>query len=75
MERERRANLPMDQVGERAGAGYGMNSLEALAMAVTGMTSFTDSLVDGVYAICRERGRMDADGRATGTAAAAGAAP
>ncbi|MBZ0267261.1 hypothetical protein K8I85_03835, partial [bacterium] len=46
VERKRRANLLVDQVGDRGGTGYGMNSLEALAMGIPSMTSFTDSLAD-----------------------------
>jgi len=42
--RKRRANLLVDQVGDAGGTGYGMNSLEALAMGLPCVTSISDSL-------------------------------
>lgn len=42
--RKRRANLLVDQVGDAGGTGYGMNSLEALALGIPCVTSIDDSL-------------------------------
>jgi glycosyltransferase involved in cell wall biosynthesis len=115
MARKRRANLLVDQVGDHGATGYGMNSLEALAMGVPCMTSMlpdyaeflgdhpfllttvetiedqlvelarnpstlagrsragrewverthgADAIVERIYAIYRERGWMDDQGRA-----------
>ena len=41
MRRKRAANLLVDQVGDHGATGYGMNSLEALAMGIPCMTSMT----------------------------------
>ncbi|HMB68655.1 MAG TPA: glycosyltransferase [bacterium] len=44
MDRKRRANLVVDQVGDHGATGYGMNSLEALALGIPCMTSMTPDL-------------------------------
>ncbi|MEZ5066671.1 MAG: glycosyltransferase [bacterium] len=113
--RKRRANLLVDQVGDHRATGYGMNSLEALAMGIPCLTSMVpdlatflgdhpfvlanpealadqlvelareparlaersragrawverthgaDAIVEKIYATYRERGWMDAEGRA-----------
>lgn len=46
MERKRRANLVVDQVGDHGATGYGMNSLEALALGIPCMTSMTPDLAE-----------------------------
>lgn len=121
MRRKRACNLLVDQVGDHGATGYGMNSLEAMALGLPCMTSMTPSLagflephpfllvtpdtveerivelardparlaglaeagrawvervhsadriVEGIYAKYRERGWMDADGRAIRAATA-----
>jgi hypothetical protein len=42
--RKRQSNLLIDQVGNHGATGYGMNSLEALAMGIPCITSLTSSL-------------------------------
>jgi len=42
--RKRRANLLVDQVGDHGATGYGMNSLEALAMGIPCLTSMEPAL-------------------------------
>jgi hypothetical protein len=44
MRRKRACNLLVDQVGDHGATGYGMNSLEALALGLPSMTSMTPSL-------------------------------
>lgn len=44
MRRKRAANLLVDQVGDHGATGYGMNSLEAMALGLPCMTSMTPSL-------------------------------
>ncbi|GJM44336.1 MAG: hypothetical protein DHS20C21_11780 [Gemmatimonadota bacterium] len=44
MARKRRANLVVDQLGDHRATGYGMNSLEGLALGIPSMTSMTPEL-------------------------------
>ncbi len=46
LRRKRDANLLIDQVGDHGATGYGMNSLESLAMGIPCLTSMTPDLVD-----------------------------
>ena len=46
MRRKRACNLLVDQVGDHGATGYGMNSLEAMALGLPCLTSMTPSLAE-----------------------------
>jgi glycosyltransferase involved in cell wall biosynthesis len=46
LRRKRAGNLLVDQVGDHGATGYGMNSLEAMAMGIPCLTSMTPSLAE-----------------------------